>query len=186
VTPIAQFDPSSLFVCLDLRFFQDAGAGADIDKALRQYDFTTALYGGAPREIIATARALSGEDRFDAAYLATCYWHEQRHFLDFVLTNWGAFRVRSLIHAYANLLPVIVDLRATGFPLVVPLDTYLDDVALELLGVAGRPPARILSIARRFADQRSAVNDGYDFDTELGKLQVFRASFFYFFYFCRK
>ena len=172
MTPIAQFDPSSLFVCLDLRFFQDASVGADQDKALRQYDFTTALYGGAPREIIATARALSGEDRFDAAYLATCYWHEQRHFLDFVLTNWGAFRVRNFIHAYANLPLVIGALRMAGFPLVLPLDTCLDDVALELLGVASKPPAPVLDIARRFADRRDAVNDGHEFDTELGKLQV--------------
>ena len=40
------------------------------------------------------------------------------------------------------------------------------------LGAASKPPALVLNIARPFADQRDAVNDGYELDMELGKLQV--------------
>lgn len=50
-------------------------------------------------------------------------WHEQRHFVDFVLTNYGALRLRDHLLTYVNAGGLLSEAVEGGRPLMVPLST---------------------------------------------------------------
>jgi hypothetical protein len=48
------------------------------------------------------------------ANIISSIWHEKRHFLDFILTNYGAFRVRQFFQVYFNLNLVLEEAKQDG------------------------------------------------------------------------
>lgn len=78
------------------------------------------------------------------ATVATAVWHEKRHFLDFILTNYGAFRVRQFFMLYCNIYPVLKFAEDTG-ELLVPLQSYTDSAFCKHMNI--KPPTEeILSL----------------------------------------
>jgi hypothetical protein len=56
------------------------------------------------------------------AHFASSVWHEKRHFLDFLLTNYGAFRIRQFFEIYRN-LPVLFNQTGDSKRILLPLDS---------------------------------------------------------------
>lgn len=81
-------------------------------------------------------------------------WHEKRHFLDLVLTNYGSFRWRQGYQTYNN-FQAIFNLRAEigGDKFAVPLSVYSSRLACRELGVQAHPMLERLGVSqRRIAD----------------------------------
>lgn len=81
---------------------------------------------------------LSIEDphmRSRCALLASACWHEQRHFLDFLLTNHGTARFRQFASIYVNAPAILRAARDQGSPLFCPLTAYADPVLAAAHGL---------------------------------------------------
>jgi hypothetical protein len=67
-----------------------------------------------------------------SADIASAIWHEKRHFLDLILTNYGAYRVRQFFMISANAFPVLKALPSrVAFPFLV----YADPIRRRLAAV---------------------------------------------------
>jgi len=66
------------------------------------------------------------ELRQRACHLASSVWHEKRHFLDYLLTNYGALRIRQYFSIYSNFHLLVEQAKRHGGVLWMPLTTYLD------------------------------------------------------------
>src|SRR5215469_4705477 len=78
--------------------------------------------------------------RARAAHFATCVWHEKRHFLDFLLTNYGALRMRQYFSIYSNHFFLLSGAREHGNILWAPLMVYLDEVHRTLKNIPAAWP----------------------------------------------
>lgn len=72
------------------------------------------------------------------AHFATCVWHEKRHFLDFLLSNYGALRIRQYFQLYGNLEVLFAEAKYTPHPLWFPLDTFSDPIRRQVFGIGAR------------------------------------------------
>jgi hypothetical protein len=81
-------------------------------------------------------------------WLASCVWHEKRHFFDVCLTNYGARRFRDLFTIAANVYPLIAEAKRRGEPVWFPVEVYGDPVIRRVFGIS-EPPANIAEIAVR-------------------------------------
>ncbi len=93
-----------------------------------------------------------------AAYLASTIWHEKRHFLDLILTNYGAFRVRQFLSLYVNQPQVLYRAQQAGGELYLPLTAYADPVESSLAGVSD-PSGIITLVAQDIRGREDAVLD---------------------------
>jgi hypothetical protein len=107
-------------------------------------------------------------------------WHEKRHFLDFLLTNFGAFQVRTYFQMYFNLPFALQDVRR-DIPLLLPLDSYSDPVNLFAQGIDAPPPPELLKMARwlglrnQALTEDAATHDGILGTTEVGGIAQMEA-----------
>lgn len=90
------------------------------------------------------------------AHLASAVWHEQRHFLDLILTNQGAFRVRQFLSLYANLEQLLAEAQRSGETLICPITVYADPVRAAAHGVEA-PPESVLGRVAKDVRQRSRM-----------------------------
>jgi hypothetical protein len=164
--PFFQLDPATLtlWINLDLLSEQPNRAGiATVVDATRANDDAA---------LLESVEALPNAEKPRAIAIASSLWHEKRHFLDLILTNYGAFRFRQFFEIAAN-LPVIyrVVTEDQKRRLGVPLDLYTDPVRCQRLGIDTNPElARIGAAVRSrkqiIAGDRSAVPSRY------GRLEV--------------
>jgi hypothetical protein len=89
--------------------------------------------------------------------IISAVWHEKRHFVDFLLTNFGALHVRTYFQMYHNIPQGLKEIRSKGMPLLLPLDTYADPVKLMGLGIQGEPPTELLKLARWLRTRKRAL-----------------------------
>jgi hypothetical protein len=94
--------------------------------------------------------------------LASCVWHEKRHFLDLILTNYGAFRIRQFFHVYANVFSVLAEHRRAQEHLLCPIYAYADPVRASTLSLS---PA--MEKTNELARELLWVNDWIDNDRML-------------------
>jgi len=87
------------------------------------------------------------------ASFASSIWHEKRHFLDLILTNYGAFRMRHFFQVYCNLGGLIHEARESDKEIFCPVDAYLDPVRCEVHGLNPRPRVSALGGILRKAKQ---------------------------------
>src|SRR5262245_43323392 len=113
--PTVQFDPATLAVWTttgtlpqDLAEFTAAAMAA----SARGEDPLRAI-AGLPETHPFRRRAL---------WLASCVWHEKRHFFDVCLTNYGARRFRDLFQLAANFAPLVADAIRRGDPVWFPVE----------------------------------------------------------------
>jgi hypothetical protein len=136
---IAALDPSSLAL-----WFEPSLLARRSDGDLVLEAATNAMFGNDPA--VVTRRTES--DRIDfVAYVVSSIWHENRHFLDLILTNYGFARIWQFFSVYANALSFMHVLYESGSKVVFPLEVYLDDLRRELMGVSAVPD-EFLEIAK--------------------------------------
>jgi hypothetical protein len=68
----------------------------------------------------------------DLLLVASSLWHEKRHFLDLVLTNYGAALFRQAAEIQFDLFGALREQRATSRDLLIPVGFYLDEVRLAI------------------------------------------------------
>jgi hypothetical protein len=150
--PIIQFDPSSLTLWYDTHLIARMRGSAEIGKAL-----DLALR-GADAELVDHIKSI--DDSWvstRASTIAVACWHEKRHFVDFLLTNYGAFRMRQFFSVYLNFPAVISDAQQMG-ELLVPLQSYREKLFCKHLGLKS-PTDSILAIAKNIRDRKKMLGD---------------------------
>ncbi len=156
-------DPSSLTLHLDGTHITQRPNGAPILQT-----FEHAYRGEADqlRNLLGSLHDVDLQSR--CANFASCVWHEKRHFLDFLLTNYGAFRIRQYFQLYANLDLLISQAGQAQRELWFPLDVYLDPVTRYSFGIIeGWPTAEAVGANMRklrdsVAEDRQAVGTDKD------------------------
>ena len=156
---VLALDPTSLTLNVELNFLASTSNGESLLEVFQHaYDGNTN----------ALRKSLVGiEDqpfRARAAHFATSVWHEKRHFLDFLSTNYGALRIRQYFAVYENYYRLIAGARENGNVLWAPLTVYLDEVHRELKGISSAWPQDLaemfLASGRLFANDQELV-DGF-------------------------
>src|ERR1700738_1085539 len=150
--PILQFDPSSLSLWYDAHLIAKCRGSSVLGAAL---DYA---YQGCDEHLQLLVAAT--EDRWvaiRAANIASSVWHEKRHFVDFVLTNYGALRMRQFFEIYMN-IPMLLHIGDTTKKLLVPLDSNLEPLKCELYGVGELDP-RLKQIAIGISRRKQMLED---------------------------
>jgi hypothetical protein len=159
---VASLDPSSLALWVD----QEMISRIAQERSILEIVQNCAL-GDVGSVLNAVEELPDPQAKRRAIRLAGTIWHEQRHFLDLILTNYGAFRVRQFLSLYVNIVQVFSTAHKSGSPLVCPLDVYLDPVRRSVLGIETVPEVMTQvakevqyreSMAR--ADREGGVLDG--------------------------
>jgi len=164
--PVLQFDPASLTLWYDAHLFGISRGRRELGLA-----FEYAVVGDDRRLRYLVDCTADPWVKTRAANIASVVWHEKRHFLDFVLTNYGALRIRNFLEVYANAQAIMIAGRATG-RFLVPLDSNLDDVTRELAGVGELDP-RFLDVARAVQRRKKMLQmDRRPVPSEIGPIEV--------------
>lgn len=165
--PTVQFDPATLAI------WTTTGTLPADAKDLAGRVMLTAARGGDPAAPLAGLPAADPLRR-RLLWLASCVWHEKRHFLDICLTNDGARRFRDLWTMAGNLFPVGGHALGRGEPLCLPVEVYACPVMRRRLGLA-TPPDDVQAVARMArrmkafrADLDAAPADAAGSSIELG------------------
>lgn len=124
LSPFAQTDPASLAIWLN------ASPRANDELNVR---ICSALDAALAHDSGVLRNSVSNTDDATAELLAnavTAVWHEKRHVLDLLLSNYGAFRRRQFISVQTNLFGLLAQARRAGLEQVwFPLTTYSDPTA---------------------------------------------------------
>ena len=106
-----------------------------------------------------------------SATVASAVWHEKRHFLDFILTNYGAFRIRQFLLLYYH-LPIVRKFASDSKSLLLPLESYLDETFCEINEVP-QPTSDIMKIAKDIATRKEMLlDDRRILDSRFGSHEV--------------
>lgn len=145
--PLLQFDPSSLSFWYDAHLIAKCRGSRTLGRAIDH-----AYFGRDEklRETIASAPDEWTATR--AAHIASAVWHEKRHFIDFMLTNYGALRVRQFFEVYANMPTVLAAAKDMG-GILVPLDSNLDPIKREIYDI-GEVEPRLEQAAKGIISRR--------------------------------
>src|SRR5437773_11281178 len=131
--PVVQLDPASLTMWYNPELVHGGPYGKQIGEAVAQ------CIEGDDVAAVNTLRSVKDETaRVHGISLISSVWHERRHFLDILLTNYGAFRLRQFILFYSNWHALDTLIKGKQ-PLVCPIDVYLDTVRCEVLGIKQGP-----------------------------------------------
>lgn len=150
--PVAQTDPASLALWLDLSVAAHNLDGSSVSAAVH------AAINGSPQEAAAACRARHDDEQYcRAANLVGAIWHEQRHFLDLLLTNHGGYVRRMYATVYLNTDIILGD--TPDARLAVPVTLYGDPVKARQLDIADRSHG-LASLAANLRDRlRMAATD---------------------------
>lgn len=153
MTPVVQFDPASLSI------WTCTGSLGNPEDALAHAAMRAAAQGDDP---LAEFDTLDDDTplRRHLLWLASCVWHEKRHFFDTLLTNYGALRFRNLLTLGLNLQIAIPELAKRGDPIWFPIELYDNKVRRRVLGIADPLPdlQRIARHARHMKDYVAQID----------------------------
>lgn len=126
--PVLQFDPANLSIWYSYLHSREDNP---IDQIAR-----TALLGdqGAAKDLVENLK--DHEAMLRGAHMLSAVCHEQRHFVDVLLTNFG----QGVFRQFAPLMVHVPALRAEAAKegvLALPISVYEDEVRREILGVQG-------------------------------------------------
>jgi len=164
--PILQFDPSSLSFWYDTHIIgrsrgSDA-VGRALDLALRGRDAELQTH---------VAGIADPWTKTRAANVASATWHEKRHFLDFVLTNYGAFRMRQFMMIYVNLGAMGAEAQKVGH-IVAPIQSWLSPHTRAVLGI-GEPSDTMAALCRDVLNRkRILTEDRMPIDSRFGGMEI--------------
>ncbi len=156
---VAQLDPASLTLWYNSTALSRSPNGHIYTAVIEQ------AINGDRADLMASIDGLPTESRPRGVQLAETIWHEKRHFLDLLLTNYGAFRVRQFWRVYINMQSILGPISAEAGELVFPLSTYADSVRMRQLGVKENPDlaklgSNLASMGRWISEDRMAIKYG--------------------------
>jgi hypothetical protein len=106
-----------------------------------------------------------------ALQIVSAFWHEKRHFLDFVATNYGAFRFRQFLEVYTN-LPAVVSIAKANGRLCCPLEIYDDPVRSSVMNLSDAPQ-ELRQLAKMLAHRRKMIErDRSRVGTRYGPIEI--------------
>lgn len=152
--PTLQLDPSTLAIWFN----------ADLLNSYKEEEHGLELFIHAASHDISKVCPIldnAGSDTHRSHYyeILSAVWHEKRHFVDFLLTNFGAFHVRTYFQMYYNTPQALRELRKKNSPVLLPLDTYADPVKLMGLGIEEQQPSELLKIAQWLRRRKQALRE---------------------------
>jgi hypothetical protein len=134
------------------------------ERALRAfYNLAESAYkldGAATEQIHETVRNFGAP----AARWLITLWHEQRHFVDHVLTNYGASKFRAA-YMLRSQLSTILKAAIVNNRIAFPLSAYSDRVRLKALGISVNGEHPLAALANFMSKRR----DMWDADRQAGK-----------------
>ncbi|MBY3224767.1 hypothetical protein RWK44_27225 [Rhizobium sp. 25PS6] len=149
--PLLQFDPATLTLWYDTQLLSASKSSREVGLALHY-----AMDGEEEWLKCLVRQQTDPWTRTRCASVASAVWHEKRHFLDFVLTNYGALRIRQFFLLYINVRTVLQSSLESKSPILVPLDRNLDALRREMMGIA--PPGAIIeSMARGIRQTKKMI-----------------------------
>jgi hypothetical protein len=163
VIPIAQLDPASMTMWIDPELV--SRGRPEVAEALHAATLGD-VHGVA--ELVASIDDPRRQGR--CGYLASAVWHEQRHFLDLLMTNYGAFRFRQFASIYVNIERLVRDGLRDG--LTCPITAYSDPVLASQHGIDRAPEglaAQAGDLTRRMGLHH---DDSVRLPTERGWIEV--------------
>lgn len=164
--PTLQFDVSTLSIIYDTQLLSTAKGSRTLGMAL---EFGLSGDDSKLRALLRLEKDEWVQTR--AANIASCVWHEKRHFLDFILTNYGAFRFRQFLEIYVNANFVIGQSRDSG-ALAVPLDANLCPITRTQLGVS-EPCSETLKLSQFILSRKKLQQDDRKlYRTDAGQIEV--------------
>lgn len=164
---VAALDPSSLTLWVDFTQISTSPA----EKYIQE--LCAISLGPHPQKAgpyIAGISDLSVAKR--CAQVVSSLWHEERHFLDLLLTNYGAFRVRQFFELYVNAGLILSNIRKDKVDLHCPLHVYADPVISRYRGIRCQNQ-NILTLAKAMKNRRATLNsDQFIVDSSVGPINV--------------
>src|SRR6266536_1549633 len=157
--PVVQLDPASLSLWYDPEMVNQAEGAKYVAEAVRD-----AIFGDLEGAVSIVGKTPDAKTATCAVHLVSSVWHEYRHFLDLVLTNYGAFRLRLFTSLYVNMDIVFNELISLGERLFCPIDVYLDPVRAQALGIQSKSDA-LRAVAANIATRKEWLRD------DLGMIQ---------------
>jgi len=148
--PILQFDPATLTLWYDTQLLASARSSREVGLALHY-----ALDGREDWLKCLVRQQTDPWTRTRCATVASAVWHEKRHFLDFVLTNYGAMRLRQFFQCYLNTRAFLQVAKESG-RILVPLDRNLDSLRCEMMEISCTNP-ELLKLATWIQDSKEAL-----------------------------
>jgi hypothetical protein len=132
--PVLQFDPANMSVWYSGFPTRADGVGVDVLGELAE----RALLGRLGLALQMTQAIPDGALRVRAGHVVSAVAHEQRHFADLLLTNYGQSLARQVSSLMVNVPNLLVDAQRTG-ALGIPVTVYADSVRRLLAGVGAHP-----------------------------------------------
>jgi hypothetical protein len=100
-----------------------------------------------PTPLIAAA-TIDDDVRRRMLFLASCVWHEKRHFFDTCISNYGARQFRDMFVLGANAFSLVANARERNEPVWFPAETYESPVLRKVFGIS-KPRQNVIEIARQ-------------------------------------
>jgi hypothetical protein len=166
VIPLLQFDPATLTLWYDTQLLATTRASREIGLALH--------YAIDGREDWLKCLIRQQSDpwvRTRCATVASSVWHEKRHFLDFILTNYGAMRVRQFFQCYVNARNILSLAKNNG-SLLLPLDRNLDPQRCAIFGVSVPGPELLAFASWIRSSKRMLLDDRRPANTAAGCFEI--------------
>jgi hypothetical protein len=152
VIPVIQFDPASLSLWYDAHLIAKCRGADELRAAIEL------AYEGRDEQLKTHINRIGDvRVRIRAANLASSVWHEKRHFLDFLITNYGALRIRQFFEIYRN-LPVLLNQESRTRRILLPLDSNLDPLKREIFGIEDLDPG-IIQLAESIERRKQMLTD---------------------------
>ena len=165
--PVLQLDPASLSLWFNPEFIRRSSGALELQAAV-----WLAISGKVDELPGYVSRIDAKRLAVRAMTLASAVWHEQRHFLDLITTNFGAFRVRNYLSIYMNLQRLLKGVANDGGPLHCPLSVYTDPVRRMVAGI-DRFPEEAPQLAEDISQREAFLaSDSQLVPTPYGAMEV--------------
>jgi hypothetical protein len=133
--PFLQLDPSTFTLWANQTLLAECADDAELGTLVslaydHRYDDIKKFISLTPRQIV----------KDTSIRICSEVWHEKRHFLDLVLTNYGSFRWRQTYQTFSNFGSLVkISEELPGDRFGVPLSIYSSKLACKELGLESHP-----------------------------------------------
>jgi hypothetical protein len=150
--PVIRLDPGSLSLWYDPQLIYQVHYGEQLAVATHH-----AMFGNRESLLEHLYSIVDETIRVKCIHLASSVWHEQRHFLDLILTNYGAMRIRQFLLLYVNSSLLLNDAQQADGKLACPLDLYDDPFRRNVMGVSALE--RCMAVGRESFNRKEWLRD---------------------------
>lgn len=165
--PFLQLDPTTLALWVNADLLRDN---------FEEYPFFPAALDSAilgnDAELAAIFKLIDDDKKDKAVSVLSAIWHEKRHFLDLILTNYGSFRWRQCFTITTQTPNLLQEAKqASSGRLLVPAQLYADDLACIEHGIA--PSDLLKTIGKDIKSRKEIIADDNKTEkTRLGRIGV--------------